>query len=628
MTQLFIDGQEIVLPEKFSCKFVNENPLFTKAGDYTLNLTISLENPINAKIYKHINRINSLSRFENRTAILVSDLEVIIKGKEVILGYSNKEIEIQIVAGNSSLNYLIGNELKLRDLKMGSATINKNTIVSDLNNRYPNKDWLLLPFYDPDRKFIGNRYTYDINSTGRYELKYAYDGQVLSTVNFYNATLFDISSWLIQYENYRPQPFFCFIIEKVMTTLGYSLLENAIAEHHIYKNAYIVHAQDTLEFAKMLPDWTVEKFFSEIENLFDCSIIVDNNNMSAKIVFNHNYYADSDEANVVMLDDFEAEIEESSDLMIYEKNIAYNLPDSTYYRYQNLPEGLRNSIIPTYGVGTQEQSLKSQGTFISNIDKDKRRNVSNRLWLTYPFYLIDLVDDNKVVPFAVDDYRPLINDYNSQTIHYSSDIIPAEFVVMPYYIRERLGVTTKSYFMYQMPVARCHEEPVMSMKSDNIFFFPRIEDYVEGGENADADKPEEFAYRQLTLAFYYATWWSFNEGQSMNNFIDGLPISFVRGISEHFVSTIKDFVYLLQYNGSYINPLSLQFLNDELYWKNARIDRKKTYKIRFLNPAKKIDPKQLFIIGNRKFYCKKIERSVTIDGFDEIIEGEFYAEKN
>ena len=39
-----------------------------------------------------------------------------------------------------------------------------------------------------------------------------------------------------------------------------------------------------------------------------------------------------------MLDDFEAEIEESSDLMIYEKNISYNLPDSPYYRYQNLPE--------------------------------------------------------------------------------------------------------------------------------------------------------------------------------------------------------------------------------------------------------------------------------------------------
>src|SRR5690554_2071187 len=111
MTQLFIDGQEAVLPIDFSCKIVNENPFFTKSGDYTLNITLSLENPVNAKIYKHINRINSLSRFENRTAIIVSDNKVIIKGEEVILKYSNTSIEIQIVAGNSSLNYIIGNDL-------------------------------------------------------------------------------------------------------------------------------------------------------------------------------------------------------------------------------------------------------------------------------------------------------------------------------------------------------------------------------------------------------------------------------------------------------------------------------------------------------------------------------------
>ena len=628
MTQLFIDGQEAVLSEKFSCKSVSENPLFTKAGDYTLNITLSLENPVNAKIYKHINRINSLSRFENRTAILVSDNEVVIKGKEVVLAYSNREIEIQIVAGNSSLNYLIGNDLRLRDLKMGSAVINKNTIVSDLNNRYPAKDWLLLPFYDPDRQFIGNRYTYDKNSTGRYELKYAYDGQMLSTFGFYSTKFFDITSWLVQYENYRPQPFFCFIIEKVMTTLGYSLV-NVLADHPIYKNAYIVHAQDTLEFAKMLPDWTVEKFFSEIENLFDCTIIVENETMSAQIVFNHNYYADSDETNVVMLDDFEAEIEESSDLMIYEKNISYNLPDSPYYRYQNLPEGLRNSIMatPPSPGQTQLQYLKSQGTAISNINKDTRRNVSNRLWSAGPFYLIDLVNNNKVVPFFVDDYRPLINDYNSETIHHSSDIIPAEYVVMPYYIRERVAFTLDSYMMYQMPVARCYEEPVMTINSDNKNVFPRIEDYIEGGEDSETQKKEESSYRQLTLAFYYATWWGNNEGKSINAFVDSLPISFVRGVSEHFISTIKDFGYLLAHNGSYINPLSLHFLRGELYWKNAKIDKKKIYKIKFLNPVKKLDPKRLFVIGNRKFYCRKLERNITIDGFDEIVEGEFYGEK-
>ena len=167
MTQLFIDGQEAVLPIDFSCKIVNENPFFTKSGDYTLNITLSLENPVNAKIYKHINRINSLSRFENRTAIIVSDNKVIIKGEEVILKYSNNSIEIQILAGNSSLNYIFGNDLNLRDLDLGVAIINKNEIVANLSKDYPEVDYQLLPFYDRDLEFVGNKYSFIYDKTLR-----------------------------------------------------------------------------------------------------------------------------------------------------------------------------------------------------------------------------------------------------------------------------------------------------------------------------------------------------------------------------------------------------------------------------------------------------------------------------
>ncbi len=623
MTQLFIDDMEVVLPEGFSCKTVSENPFFTKAGDYTLNITLSLENPINLNVYKHINRINSLSRFENRTAMLISNNEVVIRGKEVILKYSNKDIEIQIVAGNSSLNYLIGNDLKIRDLNLGKAVINKSTIKSDLNNRYPNKDWLLLPFYDPDKKFIGNRYTYKKNNN-YYSLEYAYDGQYLSTFQFYQDNYYDFDSWLIKYENYRPQPFFCFIIEEVFKALGYTV-ENAISKHDIYKNAYIVHGQDTLEFAKMLPNWTVEKFFSEIENLFDCTTVVDNETMHANIIFNHNYYKNGKEVDAIMLDEFEAEIEDDFDLMSYEKNIAYNLPDSTYYKYQNIPEQLREKAKYWWGMGTPEKRIKDMGTQIANIDIRYRKNVGNQIWYAAPFNFIDIVRDGKVTPFAIDDYRPLINDDKSETIHYKSDIIPAEFVVMPYYIRDRIDITKNSYIMYQMPIARCIEEPVYDIQSGDKYVFPRIEDYIEGNNEIE-NNTEPIQYDRLSLALYYATWSSSNEGSILNQAYDGLPLMFTRGITENYISTIKDFGYILEYDGGYDNLFSLQFLNRELYKKNSRINKKKIYKVRFLNTVRKLDPKHIYIIGNRKFYCIKLTRNITINGFDEVVDGEFYSE--
>jgi len=312
MTQLFIDGQELVLPESFQCKSVRENPLFTKAGDYTLNISLSLDNPVNAKVYKYINRINSLSRFKNRTAILVSDNEVIIKGEEVILKYSNKTVEIQIVAGNSSLNYIIGNDLNLRELNLGSAFIDKSKIVYNLTKDYPEVDYQLLPFYDRDLDFIGNRYSFTYDSIlGKNRLIYAYDGE-------FKSTLVSGSTERYKYENYRPQPYLCSIIKKIFLSMGYTL-DNVLDSHPIYKYAYIVHANDTIEFAKMLPSWTVNKFLEEIENLFDCTVIVDNNTMSAKIVFNYQFYSASSENSITMLDDFEAETEDAGERMQYEE---------------------------------------------------------------------------------------------------------------------------------------------------------------------------------------------------------------------------------------------------------------------------------------------------------------------
>lgn len=142
------------------------------------------------------------------------------------------------------------------------------------------------------------------------------------------------------------------------------------------------------------------------------------------------------------------------------------------------------------------------------------------------------------VPFAVDDYRTLINDNDSETIHFSSDIIPAEYVVMPYYnIRRRLDASRDSYMFYQMPVAHCREKPIMSIESSNNNVFPRVEDYIDGVELEHNE--ENLNYNQLTIAFYSAFRWYYNEGQSISAFVEGMPLSFVRGISEPTLTEVS-----------------------------------------------------------------------------------------
>lgn len=630
MTQLFIDGQEIVLPEDFSCKSISENPIFTKSGDYTLNITLSLLNPVNSKMFKHVNRINSLSRFENRTAILVSDNDVIIKGKEVVLQFTNISVDIQIVAGNSSLNYLIGNNLNLRDLDLGIATITKSQIISNLKQDYPLVDFQILPFYDPINKFVGNRYTFAYDSANNWGLKYAYDGSTVSslflkedeTQFFEYFEYWPYMRYPTSYENYRPQPYLGAIIKKLFHALGYEL-NNAIDQHPVFRYAYIVHSNDTLEFAKMLPSWTVSKFLEEIESIFDCTLVVDNNNMTANIIFNHDYYVDATENNLIMLDDFEVIVNDNDEKMSSEMNIKYNLPDSLYYKYQDIPESLIKDLpVISISESTDKASIEKIANDISLKTVDAVKKGTHPIYKSLSMQFIEYVENNKVIAKTVNDYKPLINN-DTDDFDRELDIIPAEFYVKPWNMFDFDSGNKLLYMSWQLPVAKSIDPPVISEGED--LTSPMIQDVI--GENHYSDESKSNS-QQITLAFYKSNYnLVYDDGLPQPASNTSMPFSFVRSISERVKYSDKKFHFYDSYNGRYVNPLSLNFLDNEIYSKSDKIDRSTVYKIRFLSNNLKLNPKDIFIINNRKFYCRKLERNITIDGFDEIIEGEFYSEK-
>ena len=107
MTELFIDGVQAVLPKDFSIQVKRENPLITKNGEYTYEITLQLTNATNAELYAHLNRLNSVQEVKTkRAAILVADNRVYCNGTEIITGWTDDTVSLQIASGNSELNYL------------------------------------------------------------------------------------------------------------------------------------------------------------------------------------------------------------------------------------------------------------------------------------------------------------------------------------------------------------------------------------------------------------------------------------------------------------------------------------------------------------------------------------------
>lgn len=123
MTQLYIDNQEVALPEDFTFELIRENNFFTKGGSFTLDISLNLDIPVNARLYRHLNRFTASSKFKNRSARLIVDGRCVLNGTEIILEVNELSASIQLASGNSELNFLVGSDVKMNTLDLGDVPV-------------------------------------------------------------------------------------------------------------------------------------------------------------------------------------------------------------------------------------------------------------------------------------------------------------------------------------------------------------------------------------------------------------------------------------------------------------------------------------------------------------------------
>ena len=98
MTELYIDGVSVVLPDNFSTTIKRENPFFTHSGEYSYDITLSLKEKTNAALFAHLNRLNSISELKSkRKAVLIANNRVYCNGTEVVTGWTETTVSIQVV---------------------------------------------------------------------------------------------------------------------------------------------------------------------------------------------------------------------------------------------------------------------------------------------------------------------------------------------------------------------------------------------------------------------------------------------------------------------------------------------------------------------------------------------------
>ena len=315
MVSLYIDGTPLVLPSDFATEIKIENSFFTKNGEYTYDFKIPLNNPTNAAMYAHLHRLNNVSEIkEKRQAVLMADNRCYINGTEIITDWTDDSVSIQLASGNSELNYLIGASLQVSFLDMGKVELTDETgrvsyYTQSLQGSYPDYDFVAAPVSTPAG--ILNEWRFSVASSA-YSLRLADD-----TIRVV-------------------QPYLCALVRRMLNALGYTIGVNQLEDSR-YNQLIAVHDVNTLEYAKMLPGWSVKDFFENLERMFNLVLVVNNRDRTVDIVFANQFYIAAEEVHLnAVEDDYEVETDEENTLLMTNANIGYDLPDSEYFRFAKM----------------------------------------------------------------------------------------------------------------------------------------------------------------------------------------------------------------------------------------------------------------------------------------------------
>lgn len=565
MTKLFIDGQEVALYNDLEIDYISCNPFFQKKGEFTYDLDIDLHHPQNGKIYNHINRADITKCPMNRKAVMISESRTIIKGTEIILSIDGSIAKIQIVGGNSELNYLSGNGLRVREMDFGTITVDRVLAKKTLEGCFPQYNFVCPPVY-----------------TGYDTDKYAFDNQMRIQTD---------STDYIQDTRISPQPYLLYYVEKVVELLGYNLTENFLRDDSRWCRLYLVNGYNTYEYAKMLPDWTADEFITEIEKLFNCVFMVNQTDKTVSIVDVKSYYANVQK---LYIDEILDEVNEKTfgvdeNLYVNYDNVSFDFPSLKEYKYIRLHEDVLNKC-------EIEEVDKYEDTWGKPDEIYNKHIIYHAKDYGYDFIIVSSGGNTRHLKI-VNRFADIKGDADRDST--LMKIVPAEI-----YVGSDEGQLA-TWGLFACAYAR-------NANSLDETTEQGLNDMIQNGV------PEEDVPDRIYVALY-AGWISLFTGLVADLHYPGnkMPMS--------VTDTLGGGLGLIKFDdeGLTLTLLGEKGLYNSYYKGGIKVNTDTEYLFSFIYSGR-CDPKAIYIIKNKPHYCKELKYKVKALGMDKVVEGTFY----
>lgn len=293
MLQILIDSNPIVLKDGTQIKLTRENPYFTSAGDYTLDVVLPLagcrEN-IRAIGFLHRPEISLTPQAGRRLPFTLAAAGITISGHAVVTSITDEEAKLQLIGGISDLR---NTEEKINSLPLGRAwdDVPATRIEDGSDGSISESLSMAFTFFHDMVAFTGtdgkiynisklmhgspqetSAVVFPIHSTAddltanKSGIVEKSDGQrYYAPISFTHGSATDNAV-------IAPQPYIIDVIRRVLQSQGRKLVDKSASTNPI-RYTFVANSRTTLDIARMLPEWTVQDFIMEVENFFGVAFL-------------------------------------------------------------------------------------------------------------------------------------------------------------------------------------------------------------------------------------------------------------------------------------------------------------------------------------------------------------------
>ena len=585
--KIIVDGKQAVLKEGSSFEYHSENPLFTEAEDYSMDIEFPMKDcPQNILIFGalHVKGVD-ISTVTFPCEIITASfdktgiLTITEVGREVVKG--------QFLEGMSQENFKPSADLQ--------------TYLTDLN-------FSAYDGTDETQESVD-----EVEGEGWEDIDIWDSGEDVKV-----SAIDSVPGW----GSLRHRHIYLYrLVELVSELVGYRFDVSALEAVGMYRSILLVNVVDGIvdrggyygyyDLERALPHWTVRKFLDEVGLFFGCLPVVDDSLKT--VVFKP--YAEllsqsSSFVNISPLDDFGVEMQDGEEK--YRGNIGLKLPDDCNKDNVNMCPWFVN--LPSYHFSRYN---------ITSSDLALKLAMADPSTFGYDYQIFDITDKGVTaivtwkkeeyvggssLPAAIYCLMEVLNQYGDYREGTELGIVPCPMEIKMVHDDSVPYKKAKKYAVVEM----VHDSLNDFLNNDRVPVKPSLEILKDG-------EPD-------TVKYYEKLWCVLNDGNTEG---DGFNINtrkyefragtVVPGNGGADAETFAYSRWLKEYTHT-LSPVDSDIQANALL---PRVDESKLYRYKFLSKTLP-DPKAIYVIKGKRYACLRLTAHFTVDGMSDLIEGEFY----